>query len=92
MSQELVGNCGAVVGSSDYFDRLNQGAIFAHDLLSGLTHGSFPSLTYINPLQSSLSGVRVVSKTTKSGQVFSQIFVDGTKWPVFRADKHIHCW
>lgn len=59
-----------------------------HDLLSGLTHGSFPSLTYINPLRSSLSGVRVVSKTTKSGQVFSQIFVDGTKWPVFRADRH----
>lgn len=28
MSQELVGSCGAVLGSSDYFQKINQGAIF----------------------------------------------------------------
>ena len=34
MSQELVGSCGAIVGSSDYFHRLNQGAIFAPYMMS----------------------------------------------------------
>lgn len=29
MSQELVGRCGAIVGSSEYFYKINQGAIFA---------------------------------------------------------------
>lgn len=29
MSQELMGTCGAAVGSSEYFHLLNQGKIFA---------------------------------------------------------------
>lgn len=148
MSQELIGNCGAVVGSSDYFQRLNRGAIQElerckcsalsfynfkvsdlcwyrdtpkdkvlelqkalnkisgsgmltedgvygeksstayNDFLNGLVHGSFPSLTYVDPLQTSFTVVRVVPKVTKNAQAFSQIFVDGTKWPVFRTDRH----
>ena len=34
MSQELVGSCGAVVGSSDYFQKINQGAIFTPFMMS----------------------------------------------------------
>ena len=29
MSQELIGSCGAVVGSGEYFHKINQTAIFA---------------------------------------------------------------
>lgn len=34
MSQELVGACGAVVGSEDYFQRINQGTIVAPCMIS----------------------------------------------------------
>lgn len=39
MSQELVGNCGAIVGSDEYFQRINHGAIFA-PFLSGYQYSS----------------------------------------------------
>lgn len=57
-------------------------------LINELLHGSFPILTYIDPLQSAYTGIYVRPKITKQGQNFSQIFAEGTKWPVFRADLH----
>lgn len=58
------------------------------DLLSSLIHGTFPSLTFVDPLQSQYTGVRVRPKITKDGQFYSQVFIDGTDWPIFRADRH----
>lgn len=57
-------------------------------LINELLHGSFPILTYIDPMQSAYTGISVRPKITKQGQTFSQIFADGTKWPIFRADMH----
>lgn len=57
-------------------------------LTNELLHGSFPTLTYIDPLQSAHTGIYVKPKITKQGQVFSQLFADGTPWPIFRADRH----
>ena len=57
-------------------------------LINELLHGSFPVLTYIDPLQSAYTGIYVKPRITKQGQIFSQIFADGTPWRIFRADKH----
>ena len=57
-------------------------------LINELLHGSFPVLTYVDPFQSTHTGIYVKPKITKQGQIFSQIFAEGTPWPIFRADKH----
>lgn len=77
------------------FDILTEDGVYGEktsstyrNFLDILAHGAFPSLTFIDPLQSASTGVQIRTKTTKSGQAFSQIFMDGTKWPIFRADRH----
>lgn len=57
-------------------------------LINELLHGSFPILTYVDPLQSAHTGIHVKPKITKQGQTYSQMFANGTKWPIFRADMH----
>lgn len=57
-------------------------------LINELLHGSFPILTYIDPLQSAYTGIYAKPKITKQGQIFSQIFAEGTEWPIFRVDFH----
>ena len=61
------------------FDTLTEDGVYGQktsssleQILDGLTHGAFPSLTYINPLQTSITGIETTLKTTKSLSVNSQ--------------------
>ena len=49
-------------------------------LINELLHGSFPILTYVDPLQSAHTGIHVKPKITKQGQTYSQMFANGTNW------------
>ena len=77
------------------FDKLTEDGIYGEKtsniydkLISSLIHGTFPSVAFINPLQSHSTGVWANAKITKAGESFTQLFMDGTSWPIFRADKH----
>ena len=54
MSQELVGRCSAIVGSSEYFYKINQGAIFAPFMPSS---GGYQYLTAVQQMCSICRGV-----------------------------------
>ena len=54
MSQELVGKCSAIVGSSEYFYKINQGAIFAPFMPSS---GGYQYLTAVQQMCSICRGV-----------------------------------
>ena len=57
-------------------------------LLDELMRGTFPTLTWIDPLQSNSTGIRAATKTTKDGRTFSRLVADGSNAPLFRADLH----
>ena len=54
MSQQLVGRCSAIVGSSEYFYKINQGAIFAPFMPSS---GGYQYLTAVQQMCSICRGV-----------------------------------
>lgn len=58
------------------------------DFMDNLAHGAFPSLTYIDPLQTTKTGVGVASRVTKNGETFSRIIDSASGIPLFRADRH----
>ena len=57
-------------------------------LLDELMRGTFPTLTWIDPLQSGSTGIRAATKTTRDGRTFSRLVRDGSNTPLFRADLH----
>jgi len=57
-------------------------------LLDELMRGTFPTLAWIDPLQSRSTGIHAATKTTKDGRTFSQLVADGNATPLFRADLH----
>ena len=57
-------------------------------LINELLHGTFPMLTFIDPLQSKYTGISAITAPTKQGDKFTKIFAKGTSGPIFRADKH----
>lgn len=59
------------------------------DFINELIHGTVPSLMWINPLQSDLTGISTAIKTNrKTGEEFSRLVANGFGTPLFSADVH----
>ena len=59
------------------------------DFINELIHGSVPSLVWIDPLQSDLTGISTAIRTSrKTGEQFSRLVADGFGTPLFSADVH----
>lgn len=63
------------------FDTLTEDGVYGEKtsnsynlLINELLHGSFPILTYVDPLQSVYTGIHVNPKTTKQEQIFPKYF------------------
>lgn len=76
------------------FDTLTEDGVYGEktsnvwlNFASNLTHGSFPSLTFIDPLQSSLKHYRYIPKIVGDNS-FLQIYHDSVSKPLLRLDRH----
>lgn len=58
--------------------------------LTELARGSFPTLVWIDPLQSGWTGIQAASKITKDGRSFSRLVSEKSNMPLFRADLHLY--
>lgn len=59
------------------------------DFINELLHGTVPSLVWIDPLQSTLTGISTTTKAIrKTGEEFSRLVADGFGTPLFSADMH----
>jgi hypothetical protein len=59
------------------------------DFINELIHGTVPSLVWIDPLQSDLTGISTAIRTSrKTGEQFSRLVADGFGTPLFSADVH----
>lgn len=59
------------------------------DFINELIHGTVPSLVWIDPLQSNLTGISTATKVSrKTGEEFSRLVADGFGTPLFSADVH----
>ncbi|WP_312279673.1 hypothetical protein [Oscillibacter sp.] len=58
------------------------------NFMEELIHGTVPSLTWVDPLQSNWTGIAAVTKTTKGGQQFSKLVSVDSSLPLFSADLH----
>lgn len=58
------------------------------NFMEKLIHGTVPSLTWIDPLQSNWTQIHAATKTTKGGQNFSKLVSEGSSLPLFNADLH----
>lgn len=56
--------------------------------LAKLARGTFPTLAWVDPLQSSWTGIQAASKMTKDGRSFSRLVSAENNMPLFRADLH----
>lgn len=56
--------------------------------LAELARGTFPTLAWLDPLQSSWTGIRAATKITRDGRNFSRLVSSESNMPLFRADLH----
>ena len=56
--------------------------------LDELARGTFPTLAWLDPLQSSWTGIRAATKITRDGRNFSRLVSSESNMPLFRADLH----
>ncbi|MPM27254.1 hypothetical protein SDC9_73764 [bioreactor metagenome] len=58
------------------------------NFMEELIHGTVPSLTWVDPLQSNWTGIAAATKTTKGGRQFSKLVSADSSLPLFSADLH----
>lgn len=58
------------------------------NFMQELIHGTVPSLTWVDPLQSNWTGIVAATKTTKGGRQFSKLVSADSSLPLFSADLH----
>lgn len=56
--------------------------------LDELARGTFPTLAWLDPLQSSWTGIRAATKITRDGRNFLRLVSSESNMPLFRADLH----
>ncbi|WP_312942627.1 hypothetical protein [Oscillibacter sp.] len=56
------------------------------NFMEELVHGTVPSLTWVDPLQSNWTGIVAATKTTKGGRQFSKLISAHSSLPLFSAD------
>lgn len=79
------------------FGRLTEDGVYGkktnntvESFLQDLSHGTFSSLTWVDPLQRNITKIKTGTKITKSGQIYSQLMTEGVSAPIFKADKHTY--